>query len=60
MAPRLANTRSDLARAALRIRAHARRVLSIGITGRLTLAFAAVAVLAVAANLIIERGGAVV
>ena len=60
MAPRLANTRSDLARAALRLRARARRVLSIGITGRLTLAFAAVAVLAVAANLIIERGGAVV
>ena len=46
--------------AALRVRARARRVLSIGIAGRLTLAFAAVAVLAVAANLIIERGGAVV
>jgi diguanylate cyclase (GGDEF)-like protein len=60
MAPRLANTCPDLARAALRLRARARRVLSIGITGRLTLAFAAVAVLAVAANLIIERGGAVV
>jgi diguanylate cyclase (GGDEF)-like protein len=60
MAPRLAITRSDLARSALRIRARARRVLSIGIAGRLALAFAAVAVLAVAANLIIERGGAVV
>jgi diguanylate cyclase (GGDEF)-like protein len=60
MAPRLAITRSDFARAALRVRARARRVLSIGIAGRLTLAFAAVAVLAVAANLIIERGGAVV
>jgi diguanylate cyclase (GGDEF)-like protein len=60
MAPRLAITRSDLARSSLRIRARARRVLSIGIAGRLALAFAAVAVLAVAANLIIERGGAVV
>ena len=60
MGPRLAITRSDLARSALRIRARARRVLSIGIAGRLALAFAAVAVLAVAANLIIERGDAVV
>src|SRR5580698_3833289 len=60
MATRLAITRSDLARSALRICARARPVLSIGIAGRLALAFAAVAVLAVAANLIIERGGAVV
>jgi diguanylate cyclase (GGDEF)-like protein len=60
MAPRLAIIRSDLARSALRTRARARRILSIGIAGRLALAFAAVAVLAVAANLIIERGGAVV
>src|SRR5580700_11410226 len=60
MAPKRGITRSDLARSALRMRARARRILSIGIAGRLTLAFAAVAVLAVAANLIIERGGAVV
>src|SRR5580704_16022515 len=60
MAPKRGITRSDLARSALRMRARARRILSIGIAGRLALAFAAVAVLAVAANLIIERGGAVV
>jgi len=68
MAPRLASTRENLARAARRARARIRRVVSIaiarrltiGIAGRLGIAFAAVAVLAVAANLIIERGGAVV
>ena len=37
-----------------------RRALSIGITGRLTLAFAAVAVLAVAANVVVEHGVQVV
>ncbi len=60
MAPRLASPREQLARAARRVRARIRRALSIGIAGRLAIAFAAVAVLAVTANLIIERGGAVV
>ena len=37
-----------------------RRALSMGITGRLTLAFAAVAILAVAANVVVEHGVQVV
>jgi diguanylate cyclase (GGDEF)-like protein len=56
MAPRLANPLAGLAHIARRGRARARRLLSVGIAGRLGLAFGAVAVLAVAANLIIERG----
>lgn len=37
-----------------------RRALSMSITGRLTLAFAAVAILAVAANVVVEHGVQVV
>ena len=43
-----------------RLAVRLRRGLLMGITGRLALAFAAVAVLAVAANVVVERGSRVV
>lgn len=43
-----------------RLEVRLRRALSMGITGRLTLAFAAVAILAVAANVVVEHGVQVV
>ena len=55
MRPRLAHLGAVLGRRWLRVRARLRRGVSIGIAGRLATSFAAVAALAFAANLMIER-----
>jgi len=60
MGPELARVWAPLGRKWLRIRARLRRGLSIGIAGRLATSFAAVAALAIAANVMIERQVAVV
>ncbi len=60
MGPRLAHLGAALGRRWLRLRARLRRGVSLGIAGRLATSFAAVAVLAIAANLMIEREIAVV
>jgi len=60
MGPGLAHLGAALGRKSLRARARLRRGLSIGIAGRLATSFAAVAVLAIAANVMIEREIAVV
>jgi len=60
MRPRLAHLGAVLGRRWLRVRARLRRGVSIGIAGRLATSFAAVAALAFAANLMIEREIAVV
>ena len=60
MEPGLAPIRADLRRRARRIFARLRRGLSIGIAGRLATSFVAIAVLAIAANVMIEREIAVV
>jgi diguanylate cyclase (GGDEF)-like protein len=60
MGPGLAHRWAALGRKSLRIRAKLKRGLSIGIAGRLTGSFAAVAALAIAANVMIEREIAVV
>jgi diguanylate cyclase (GGDEF)-like protein len=60
MGPRLAHLGAALGRRWLRIRARLRRGFSIGIAGRLATSFAAVAALAIAANVMIEREIAVV
>ena len=56
----LAHIRAALRRAGRRVGVRLRRGLSMGIAGRLATSFAAVAVLAVAANVVIEREIAVV
>jgi diguanylate cyclase (GGDEF)-like protein len=60
MGPGLAHLGTALGRKWLRIRARLRRGFSIGIAGRLATSFAAVAALAIAANVMIEREIAVV
>src|ERR1700722_13110631 len=55
MGPGLAHLGMSLGRKWLRIRARLRRGFSIGIAGRLATSFAAVAALAIAANVMIER-----
>jgi diguanylate cyclase (GGDEF)-like protein len=60
MGPGLAHLGAALGRKWLRIRARLRRGFSIGIAGRLATSFAAVAALAIAANVMIEREIAVV
>jgi diguanylate cyclase (GGDEF)-like protein len=60
MGPGLAHLGAALGRKWLRLRARLRRGFSIGIAGRLATSFAAVAVLAIAANVMIEREIAVV
>lgn len=60
MGPGLAHLAAALSRKWLRLRARLRRGFSIGIAGRLATSFAAVAVLAIVANLMIEREIAVV
>jgi diguanylate cyclase (GGDEF)-like protein len=60
MRPALAHLAVVLGRKSLRLRAALRRGVSIGIAGRLATSFAAVAALAVAANVMIEREIAVV
>jgi diguanylate cyclase (GGDEF)-like protein len=60
MGPGLAHLGAAVGRKWLRARARLRRGFSIGIAGRLATSFAAVAVLAIAANVMIEREIAVV
>jgi hypothetical protein len=60
MGPGLAHLGMSLGRKWLRIRARLRRGFSIGIAGRLATSFAAVAALAIAANVMIQREIAVV
>jgi diguanylate cyclase (GGDEF)-like protein len=60
MGPALAHLGAAVGRKLLRARARLRRGFSIGIAGRLATSFAAVAVLAIAANVMIEREIAVV
>ena len=60
MGPALAHLGAAAGRKLLRARARLRRGFSIGIAGRLATSFAAVAVLAIAANVMIEREIAVV
>jgi diguanylate cyclase (GGDEF)-like protein len=60
MGPGLAHLGAVLGRKSLRARARLRRGFSVGIAGRLATSFAAVAVLAIAANVMIEREIAVV
>lgn len=60
MEPGLAPIRAALKRTGRRVGVRLRRGLSIGIAGRLATSFAAIAVLAVAANVMIEREIAVV
>jgi diguanylate cyclase (GGDEF)-like protein len=60
MGPGLVHLGTALGRKWLRIRARLRRGFSIGIAGRLATSFAAVAALAIAANVMIEREIAVV
>jgi hypothetical protein len=60
MGPALAHLGAAAGRKLLRARARLRRGFSIGIAGRLATSFAAVAVLAIATNVMIEREIAVV
>ena len=60
METRLAVIRKGTKRTARRVASRLRRGLSIGIAGRLATSFAAIAVLAIAANVMIEREIAVV
>jgi diguanylate cyclase (GGDEF)-like protein len=60
MVPGSANFRATLRRNSRRARFRFGRMFSVGIAGRLAVSFAAVAILAAAANLFIERGVAVV